>query len=183
MKVIRFLIGSPRTRQRIWMASPPEVRKEIESRLLRARSLIPDRIAERVPENHLDPSVPRLETWETQLWDIGEQIRQLLASAPALRRDEDLGRQFLEISLDRRAGGGRQSFMMLLGFKSFAALAKELTSELVDDVVCGHVVWALYRAKVPGQWEQVRSLCDHERAWIRKEARRYVAWDTRLRAV
>ena len=165
------------------MASPPKVRKEIEGQLLLARALIPDRIAERVTEDYIGPSIPRLEPWETQVWDIGEKIRQLLATAPALRRDEALGRQFLEISLDRRARGGRQSFMMLLGFKSFAALAKELTSELADDDVCGHVVWALYRAKVRGQWEQVRLLCDHKRTWIRQEARRYVAWDTRLRVV
>jgi hypothetical protein len=137
----------------------------------------------RAVDDVLGRPMPRTEARETQLWQLGEQIRHLLASSPVLRRDEALGRQFLEISLDRRGGIGRQSFMMLLGFTSFAGLAEELTSELGDDDVCGHVVWALYRAKVRGQSAKVRLLCNHERTWIRKEASRYVAWDTSLRAI
>jgi hypothetical protein len=161
------------------MANLAEVRVDVQRKLILARSLLPDSVAENERDTLeiIGQRVPAWHPWEQRLWEIGEAIRKLLATAPSLRRDEELGKQFLALSLDRRAGLGRQSFMMLLGFKSFASLTKELISELNDDGVCGHVVWALNRARVLGVSEKVRDLCDHKHAWIRREAKRCIAWD------
>jgi hypothetical protein len=161
------------------MVTAGETRSEIERKLMFARSLVPDSrfVGPREPARLLDQTLPQWQSWERRLWKTGEEIRQLLVQAPALRRDDALGRQFLELALDRRGGLGRQSFLMLLGFRSFANLARGLISELDDGDVCGHAVWALFRAKVRGASGAVRPLCKHEKAWIRKEACRYLEWD------
>ena len=161
------------------MAKASDSRRAVEQMLVEARSLLPDQPLRRPREEEkfLGRSVPKWEPWERRLWEIGEEIRQILIAAPTLRRDESLAREILAMSLDRRGGFGRQSFMMLLGRRSFASFAKELASQLSDEEVCGHAVWALYRAKVHGVSAAVRPLCDHGETWIRNEARRYITWD------
>src|SRR5438552_6440461 len=154
------------------------IRTEIQRKLRSVRALLPAEVpVPLVPK----PELAGEREWhplEHNIWEISEQIRQLLSKAPSLRGDPELTRQFLAISRDRRAGRGRQSFIMLLGFKSCRGLAADLFTEVADGEVAGQVVWALYRMKVRGFASTVQRLCAHERTWIRKEAQRYGKWDS-----
>jgi hypothetical protein len=49
------------------------------------------------------PDVPEWHGFESQVWEIGEQIRQLLAQYPFLRKDEEMQEAFIRISANANA--------------------------------------------------------------------------------
>jgi len=111
--------------------------------------------------------------WEMDLWNLGEQIRQLLLlHSKALTIDQ--ARDVLNICLTRAAGKGRQSFVLLLGKTKYSPMAESLSSLLSDPDVCGQVINTLYKMKAPGYSDQIRPFLSHKQAWIRKEAQRYL---------
>jgi hypothetical protein len=149
---------------------------EIEDLVQSARRLVPGSLLDPLA---IDASlgVPAWRDFEHQIWAIGQQIRQLLLKAPHLRADGVLQRQIVEVACDRRAHRGRQSFVMLLGYRPCAEHARRLVEHLDDPFVAGHVVGAIYKMRAAGYSEQVRPLLEDKMAWVRNEARRYLAWE------
>lgn len=158
------------------MASPESVRARILALLEQARSAVPSSTLVR-PSSTTRSDPPKWHDFEFTVWELGEKIRQALTECTSLRKDVDLQRAFLELAVDRRADRGRQAFIMLLGFKSCADHAPRLVGELDDLDVAGHVVSTLYKMKASGFTAQVRPFANDKRAWIRKEAKRYLEWD------
>ena len=138
-----------------------------------------------MPGTHLDPlppdetlgGVPAWREFEHKIWAIGEEIRQLLLKAPRLRADKLLQGQFVEIACDKRAHRGRQSFIMLLGYRSCDEHAERLAEHLDDPFVNGHVVGTIYKMRAPGHSDRVRPLLNDNMAWVRNEAGRYLNWE------
>ena len=139
-----------------------------------AQSLTPpDRPAD-LPMNHF-PNVPDWRTHEHSIWALGEEARQALATSPSLRGDLELYGRIAQLTANRAAGRGRQSWVMLFGYVTCAPFAPAI-AELLDDAdVAGHAIQALTGARVPDHVDRVRPLLDDSAAWIRRAARRYVA--------
>lgn len=158
------------------MPTSATLRAEIEELVKAARRLVPGSLLKPLP---IDDSigVPAWRDFEHDVWAIGEEIRQLLVEAPRLRADRALQAQFVEIACDRRAHRGRQSFVMLLGYRSCAEHAPRLAEHLDDPFVGGHVVGVLYKMQAPGYSALVRPLLDDKMAWVRNEAKRYLSWE------
>jgi hypothetical protein len=160
------------------MSERERIRTTVLETVKKAAASIPDRQVPRQPPSAELSGEPAWQPFEHVVWDAGEAIRQLLVRCPALRRDPEVQEGFLRIATDRRAHRGRQSFIMLLGFKACAQHATRLVQELADPNVDGHVIWALNRMKVPDFSRRIEPFMTHEKAWIRKEATRYVAWNS-----
>ena len=158
------------------MPTSSDVKREVQELVAAARRLVPGTLLDHLP---IDDAlgVPAWRDFERQIWAIGEQIRQLLLRSPRLRADSALQRQFIEIACDRRAHRGRQSFVMLLGYQSCAEHAMRLVEHLDDRFVAGQVVGVLYKMRAPGYSDRVRPLLNDEIAWVRNEAKRYLAWE------
>lgn len=159
------------------MSKKAVVRQKVLELLDQAVRLIPPKRIGRLPP---DPKLCGEQAWhafEHPLWEIGERIRLLLCEQPTLRSDEELQRRSLAIACDRRAHRGRQGFVMLLGYKACQKHAAELSTQLDDPCVDGHVISTLYKMRAEGFSSSIRPFLDHRKAWIRKEARRYAGWD------
>ena len=157
------------------MASRAEVRERALSLVAKAEALIPER---RVPDlapmaNH--PDVPEWHGFEWEVWEIGEQIRQLLVEHPALRKDRKLQEGFVRISTNAKAKRGRQSFVILLGFKSCQVHAATIATQIGDPAVTGHVISTLTKMRAGGFADTVRPYVESNVTWIRNEAKKYMA--------
>ncbi|WP_181874015.1 hypothetical protein [Tsukamurella tyrosinosolvens] len=138
-----------------------------------ARSLTPpDRPAD-LPMNQF-PNVPDWHTHEHSIWALGEDARRALATSPSLRGDLEIYGRIAQLTANRAAGRGRQSWVMLFGYVACAPFAPAI-AELLDDAdVAGHAIQALTVTRVPDHVDRVRPLLNDGAAWIRRAARRYV---------
>ena len=90
----------------------------LNSLLLSAEKLIPQKDLPELPYMELSPTVHDWYDFEHELWEIGENIK---------------------------AKRGRQSFVMLLGKKRFLHYADRIASILPDDDIDGHIISTLYK--------------------------------------
>lgn len=160
------------------MTSSRDVKGEVERLVEGARRLIPGGLLAPLPPDESLGGVPGWREFEHLVWKIGEEIRQLLLTAPRLRANRELQIQFVEIVCDRRAHRGRQSFVMLLGYRSCEEHAKRLAEHLDDPFVDGHVIGTIYKMRAAGHSDSVRALLKDKMTWVCNEAKRYLAWDT-----
>ncbi len=168
----------PQTHMSKPKADRSAVRSAIVSLLDDASAAIPNRLVGRLPESEELDGEPAWHDFESPIWALGEEIRQLFLRKPALRTACDLQIQILGIATDRRAHRGRQSFVMLLGYKSCANHAARLFQEIDDPCIDGHIISTLYKMKAHGFASQIQPFVTNRMTWIRKEAIRYIAWDT-----
>jgi hypothetical protein len=155
----------------------PDVRKSIEDRLHRAKTIIPTSVLPPLPITPELRGDPQWYPFEHQVWTLGEEIRQSIATMPRLRKDVALQMDILEVACDRRARRGRQSFILLLAHRAAAAHGTAIAGQLDDPGVAGHVIKALYLMRARGFISQVWPFLEDEKTWVRREARRYLAWE------
>lgn len=108
------------------------------------------------------------------IWDMGEQVRQVLKAERRLRKSESLWAKIEKICVDPRYGRGRESFAMLLGRYGGPKRKPTLVALLDDPEICGHAIYALRLLGIKGAERQAEKLLDSPRAWIRTEARKYL---------
>src|SRR6185312_12261319 len=116
-------------------------------------------------------------TWvnhESLAWSLGESIRQALSRRRTLRADPVLWSALEAVATDPAVGKGREPFVMLLGQYGGPDRASVLFRLLDDREVVGHALYALRLLGVSGAEQRARELERSQRAWIRKEARRYL---------
>lgn len=146
---------------------------EINNFLSSSEKLIPDKDLPPLPFMELASYVHDWYDFELQLWDIGEKIRQLI-----LKEHKEMNREqsnrVLNICLNKNAKRGRQSFVMLLGKKRYCLYAHKIAVLLSDDDVDGHVISTLYKMGTTDYEEQIKPFINHNRSWIRNEAKRYI---------
>lgn len=106
--------------------------------LERAEQLIPPLLLPKLP-----PSKPK---WSTEpewrafkyaLWRLGEEIRQVTARYKAARFTPEQLRRVLAVAAHPHAQRGRQSFILLLGYKKYQDCAAALARQLADPDVTG----------------------------------------------
>ena len=145
----------------------------LDSLLSEAENLIPN---ENLPDLPFMPEVPDVHDWyafENALWDKGEEIRQLILMSRKKPNKVQVQR-ICDICVNPFAKRGRQSFVMLLGKKCYAEYAPAIAPFLSDDDIDGHVADTLFKMGVTGYISQMQPLTQHNRAWIRNIAKKYV---------
>lgn len=125
------------------------------------------------------PSTPDNPVWfefEHEIWRLGEELRHLFLVRKQWRGRCDLLDQVAEISLDKQFGKGRESFVILLkyGRADYRACIRKL---LKDKQVSGHAIHAANRGKISGLSRQVLPYAESPKPWVRKEAKKYLAFD------
>jgi len=153
------------------------VRNTIEALLAQAKALVPRSTPPRLPPMDGFPDVPQWHDFEHSLWSLGEQIRHAINSQPKLRGDRQLYTEFLAIVRDRSAMRGRQSFVLLFAYRPCVAWAPDLASLLPDPDIDGQVILSLYKMRAPGFSTVVAPFLSSSTEWIRRESRRYMAFD------
>ncbi|MEE1185793.1 MAG: hypothetical protein UHN02_00190 [Acutalibacteraceae bacterium] len=146
---------------------------ELNNLLTSAEALIPEDNLPDLPFMDLAPDVHDWYKFESELWGVGENIRQfLLENKNKLNRSQI--ERIVEICLDKRAKRGRQSFVMLLGKKMFCDYAEQIVTLLNDDDVDGYVIDTLYKMGATEYADLIEPFLTHNRTWIRNEAQRYI---------
>src|SRR5262249_7693716 len=100
--------------------------------------------------------------------------RQAFVAKPSARKDLEVIQKVLQVALCRNLRRGRQSFIMLLGFRAAKPFAQKIARDLQDRDVDGHVLDALLRMEAPGFAAEVSLLLKVEKTWIRKLAKKYL---------
>ena len=116
---------------------------EFDILLRKAEEKIPETNLPDLPYMKYDPDVHDWYIFELEIWDIGEEIRQLTINYKSKFTKEQIER-IISICLDKKAKRGRQSFVMLLNKKAYFEYSSRLISLLADDDVDGHVIYTLY---------------------------------------
>ena len=136
--------------------------------------LIPLSYEDNLPPIKLYPDIPAWHSYEGEIWQKGEEIRQLLCEHKNLRKDKELLQLILSIALNRNAKRGRQSFIMLLWYKHCAEYADLLIKQIDDDFVRGYIIEGLNKMKAGQFVPLVRPYQTDKLTWIRNQAKKYI---------
>ena len=104
----------------------------------KAEDKIPNEILPDLPFMELAPDVHDWYMFEHEIWEIGEEIRQLIFYSKKVLTDSQIAR-IINICLDEKAKRGRQSFVMLLGKKINYSTRMTLQESLNKDTTQGVV--------------------------------------------
>ena len=121
-----------------------EFNARINKILLSAEHLVPQENLPDLPFMELAPTVHDWYDFEHELWEIGENIRQLILTNKKDLSTEQADR-VCKICENIKAKSGRQSFVMLLGKKRFLHYAERIACILLDDDIDGHIISTLYK--------------------------------------
>jgi hypothetical protein len=149
-------------------------KQEILSLVAQANSYIPDVLEPDLAPLDGYPNVPDWHKYESKIWAIGEQIRQILNENTKLRKDHQLQDAYLGVIKNERSKRGRQSFFFLVSYKSCNRCAEIVVNQLADDKVVGHAISALRKMGNGDYVIQINLIVDHPVTWIRNEAKKYV---------
>ena len=116
----------------------------IDGILLSAERLVPQENLPDLPFMELAPAVHDWYDFEHALWEIGENIRQLILSERKDLKHAQADR-VCRICAAVKAKRGRQTFVMLLGKKKFSPYAEQLAALLPDEDIDGHIISTLYK--------------------------------------
>ena len=149
------------------------VRHQIERLIRDAEALIPANMTPDLPAGEMTSGSPEWHNFEHEIWQVGEKVRQLMTKNASLRTDSTLQSSIAGICSNRNAKRGRQSFLMLLGYKCCQSHARTVASQLNDPCVEGHVIDTLIKMKAPGFVNEIQSFVSHRTPWVRKKAKTY----------
>lgn len=152
-----------------------ETKLRILRKVKEAGGLIPDVYIPNLPPTELTKDVPDWHDFEHKIWMLGEEIRLLLVSKKSLRRDKNLQSEFVRIATNRNSKRGRQPFIMLLGYKFCRHHAKEISAQIDDPFVDGHVIMTLRKMRAEGYSIQTRPFLNSSVSWVRNEAKKYLS--------
>lgn len=126
------------------------------------------------PEPVCIKGLPARMMFESEIWHIGEQLRQYLNTRPGNKNNNILLSQIIEVIKTRQYKSGRESFVMLLHFfKEHASVTEVLINLLHDDCLYGHAVRELNQMKIYIGGEKITELFHAEKtAWIKKELKK-----------
>ena len=156
------------------------IRQDLEARtrvlhiIKKAIALRPEIIEQDLPDMPEAKDVPKWHNYESEIWSLGEEIRQILAAHKVLRKDQELNKLIVEFCLNKNAKRGRQPFLMCVEHVNAKQYAHQISSLLTDKYVEGHALNALLKMKASGFADQVQILKNNEQTWIRKLAIKYL---------
>ncbi len=140
----------------------------------RALSFAPSEYPPDLPSSEELLGAPEWYSFEGRVWEIGEHIRSQLQSNPNLKADMGILNKIISVIQCRNLRRGRQSFVLLLGFKGANNYADEIAHFLNDPDVAGHALDALLKMRVAGYASRVEALLESKQTWIRNKAKTYL---------
>jgi len=147
--------------------------EEIDRLLSKAENSIPRETLPDLPDMENAPGDPAWYGFEFELWNAAEEIRQLALVAKKSFHKNQTDR-ILAICLNKNAGRGRQSFVMLLGQRKYRDYSGALIPLLDDKDVNGHVIETVYKMHANGYTAMIAPFLKHKQTWIRNAAKKYV---------
>ena len=153
--------------------SKEEVRRSICDLVSQAEAAIPTNSDDGQIACNFRGEIGEWRAHEFRIRKLGEDIRQLLAQSKVLRKDTDLQGNYMKVIKNRDGGRGRQSLVLLLGYKSCHSFANSLSKELDDPDIYGHVIDTLLKMRADGFWREIEPFASHKITWIRNKAKRY----------
>jgi hypothetical protein len=148
--------------------------QEVIATLDRALSFAPSEYPPDLPSSDELRGAPEWYSFELKVWEIGEDIRQQLQKTPQLIADTDFLNKIVSVIQCRNLRRGRQSFVLLLGFKGASGYADEVARLLSDPDVAGHALDTLQKMRLAGYASEVEALLESEHTWIRNKAKTYL---------
>lgn len=99
------------------------------------------------------------------LWAVGNTLITIA--------DDSVFDDLLELVQDRRLGMARETLALALGKFRRQPAAKEVLMNLLDDPeIEGHAIGALRNLNATEAYEGIQPFLNHEKAWIRREAKK-----------
>lgn len=160
--------------RRIKKKKDMDVEKKVLKIIKEVETLIPPTLEPNLLPNNLLPNIPEWHSFEHKIWQKGEAIRQLLKGQKKIRTQSNISDKIFEISTNRNAKRGRQSFIMLRGNIDSKKYGARLISQLDDNFVYGHIIDTIYKMKIPEFVEIIKPYCNDKEAWIRNKAKKYI---------
>jgi len=120
--------------------------------------------------------MPERMVYETEIWMIGEQLRQEISKLKQKEITTFPLEEIMTIINTVKYGKGRESFVMTLHyFKSNNYLESYLGNLLYDNELYRFAIKELNKLKLYHYTEKIRDILKDEKThWIRKEAERYI---------
>jgi len=117
---------------------------------------------------------------ETLTWELGESLRGAVREKPRLRRTASVWRACVNLLCDAEIGRGRQPFLELIA--RYASKDPDAIAAIVDSLdeeeLTGQAVKAARIARIRGLSAKVKTILEStDKAWIRREAKKYLAID------
>jgi hypothetical protein len=113
--------------------------------------------------------------FETDLWELSEELRNFYKANRTLRGKNPLSDSLARIASNPQFGKGRQMILLILGQYGGGDYGEVFGNALKDRTVYGHAIDALIKAKVKGHHDQVASILELEKTgWIRRAAKKYL---------
>ena len=147
--------------------------QQLETLLKKAEDKIPNEKLPDLPFMELAPDVHDWYMFEHEIWEIGEEIRQLIFNNKKVLTDSQIAR-IINICLDEKAKRGRQSFVLLLGKKAYQKYSDKIVPLLNSDDIDGQVVDTLYKMQAGQYVDKILPFTNHKRTWIRNIAKKYI---------
>lgn len=98
-----------------------------------------------------------------------------LASGLEIVVRENFGSELASMVRDIRFGKAREMLVLALAKSDYSEVDAVLRELLDDDELVGHVIIALVKRGVRIDYERVEALKKHERAWVRREAKKLLS--------
>ena len=165
---------SSKTKVSVKKTTKLETKQKILELIEKAENLTPKKMEKDLPNMKDHPDVREHHFYENEIWEIGENIRQLILQHKGLRKDDFLNDRIINFCLNRNSKSGRESFVMLLWYKHNQKYAEKLVSLIDDKYVYGHIIEGLNKLQVDGYCEKVSKFTNDKRKWIKKQAIKYV---------
>lgn len=120
--------------------------------------------------------MPKRMAYETEIWMIGEQIRQEIASSKRDKISPLLLNEILTVINTTKYGKGRESFVMTLHyFRNNPIVESNLRNLLDDKQLYGFAIKELNKLKSYHLINKIEDILAQEKtAWIKKEAKLYI---------
>tara|TARA_R110002049_G_scaffold24461_1_gene86719 strand:+ start:122 stop:592 length:471 start_codon:yes stop_codon:yes gene_type:complete len=149
-------------------------KEKVLALIKKAENLIPLKMEKDLKPLNGIPNIPDWHNYETNIWRIGEEIRQIIAANKVLRKDAEINNLILNICLNKNSKRGRQSFILLLGYKHLSEHSRELIKMINDNSVDGHIIDTIYKMQSAEFVKEIRPFKTNQQAWIRKIASKYL---------
>ncbi|PQB04343.1 hypothetical protein [Aureitalea marina] len=120
------------------------------------------------------PGVPNWHDYESKIWEIGEDIRQIHLSNNKLRRDTEINSWIADFCLDNRSKRGRQSFLSCLENVHAKGQAEKVALLVKDPYVDGQAISCLLKMRVPGYGNLIAFHLGNDTTWIKNLAKKYI---------
>ncbi|MEB3005247.1 hypothetical protein [Capnocytophaga sp. G2] len=128
-------------------------------------------------EKCLLEDMPERMVFETEIWMVGEQLRQEIAKTKKYRINQLLIKEILIVIQTVKYRRGRESFVMLLHyFKKENDLIEKILSSLLDDEqLYAFAIGELTKLKLFSYTDKVQVILSKEKiSWKKKEAQKYI---------